>query len=39
MFQSATLTGDEKSFSDMFRFGVSVRNEMKSEKRQFGWNS
>lgn len=36
MFKSATLTGNEKSFSDVFRFSVSMRNGMKLEKRQFG---
>lgn len=39
MFKSVTLTGNEKSFSDAFRFGVTMRNGMKFEKRQFGPNT
>lgn len=31
MFKSGTLPGNEKSFSDVLRFGVTMRNGMKLE--------
>lgn len=39
MFKSGTLPGNEKSFSDVLRFGVTMRNGMKLEQRHFGGNT